>query len=138
VLLTEGGDADLAETLGGLEHVHLAGGGEGRGHTRRRHRLTPDAFDDLVPAAGVVFGGAPESLEDLEAMRGRDIPLFIVQTALAGPLRQLDDVPDYEDAVAPALHELEWGAPRHDVVPDAERAVPYTYVMQRLVERLVG
>lgn len=136
VLLTEGGDRELTEAIGGLEHVEIHGAGEERGHARRRHRLTGEALAEIAPpAAGIFFGGAPESLGDFEAVRMREIPLYVIGTALAGPLRESDHLRKY-DVVKRVVGELEWGAEPHDVTPDAERSVPYPYVMQRLVAGL--
>ncbi|MGH2948623.1 MAG: hypothetical protein ACRDPC_20595 [Solirubrobacteraceae bacterium] len=130
VLLTEGRDDQLAEALSGLDHVRLAPFSDPREERRGRQRLTAEALDELGPSAGVVFGGASESLDDLELIRAHGIPLYVIGTALAGRLRERGDLWEY-DIVEGALADVDWGAAE----TDAERSVPYPYVMQVLVER---
>jgi hypothetical protein len=134
VLLTEGRDEELTEALYGLDHVDLAEFGDLRKSRPGRQRLTDEALAELRPAAAVVFGGATESVDDLMVLRARQIPLHVIETALAGPLADHPDLGEY-GIVGRALREVEWQAAGRDVIPDAEQAVPYPYVMQRLVEQ---
>lgn len=63
--------------------------------------------------------------------------MHVIGSAVVGPL--LFELPFQEyDAVGPALREIEWGLGEADVVPDAERSVPYPNVIQRLISQLGG
>lgn len=135
-VLTEGRDDHLVEALSALDHVGLARFPDLRQERRMRDRLTVEMLAEFHPAAGVVFGGASESLDDLKVLTAREIPQYVVGTALAGPLAERREFLG-NDITEDWLVETDWGAAEADVVP-GEWSVPYPYVMQRLVERLGG
>lgn len=135
ILRTPDQDDRLAAALTGLRGVELTSFGDVDVDNRGRSDRTAAAIKRFTPAAGIVLGGADDSVLDFHALQQDGIPVHVIGTAVVGPL--LVELPFREyDAVAPALREIEWGLGEPDVVPDAERSVPYPYVMQRLISQL--
>jgi hypothetical protein len=134
VLLTRGPDPPLEEALAGIDRVRprVARGQEGAGEGRR-HPLTVEAVRELEPAGAVVIGGSRESVEDVAVLREVSVPLFVVGPTLTGPLYEFSDLWE-RDFTRGTLAEIEWQEAERELAFDT--AIPYAYVMQRLVEEL--
>jgi hypothetical protein len=121
VMLSEDSD----ETLAGFGHVRLWPPGP--------QRLSEDALNALRPSVAVIIGGAAESFQDFEVLRPT-MAVAVIGTALAEPLLALREY----DVVGPMLRDIEWREGEPEAIPDAERSIPYPYLMQALIAELGG
>jgi len=130
VLLTQGRDRRLEDALAGLAGVHASAPFDSEAQPTERHRLTTDAVRRFEPAAAVVIGGSRAMVEDLSAVREAGVRAFPIVPTLTGPVRERRELWEGPDLVERALADL---GSQDD---EEARAIPYPYVMQRLVELL--
>lgn len=100
-----------------------ADAGDTEGGPVRRHPVTPDLLEIARPAFAVLLSPAGQALEDGYALRCPRTYAFR-STFLAPPLRL--DFEDPTDRLLEGSRQGRWGEGEHN-------AIPYSFVMQRLV-----
>jgi hypothetical protein len=136
VLFTAGRDPELEQALAGHEGAWSPWHGEMLAEARGdRHPLTPEALRTIAPVFAMMLGGGRRLFEDFRMLRELQVPLHAVGAALSGPLREVRDAAEW-DVTGQLLDEIGWGTPigETDLLDEAERRVPYPYLMQRVVE----